>query len=74
MGFIVLPSKANFLFVRHGSIPAPEVYSFLREKGILVRHFNADRINQFLRISIGTEQDMEILCAALADLTAAGKA
>lgn len=59
MGFHVLPSKANFIFVSHNSIPARELFAELKQKGVLVRHFTAPRIDNFLRISIGTDHDMD---------------
>lgn len=54
----VLPSKANFLFVRP-PVPAETVFKKLREKGIVVRWFNKERISGYLRISIGTMEEME---------------
>lgn len=59
LGFNVIPSKANFIFVSHPIYPASELFGNLREKGILVRYFNKDRINNYLRISIGSEKEME---------------
>ncbi|MFT5644420.1 MAG: histidinol-phosphate aminotransferase [Janthinobacterium sp.] len=63
LGFEVLPSKANFLFVRHPQHDAQQLQAALRERHILVRHFRKPRIDQFLRISIGTE----LQCRALVD-------
>jgi len=65
MGFEVLPSKANFVFVRHPHHDAANVFIKLRENNIIVRHFNHPRINQFLRISIGTQQDCETLVSSI---------
>jgi histidinol-phosphate aminotransferase len=61
MGFTVLESLTNFLFATHAEISARELYEFLRENNILVRHFDAPRIDNFLRISIGVEEDMNKL-------------
>ena len=72
MGFAVLPSKANFLFVSHHSMNALDIYNGLRNEGILVRHFNAPRIEQYLRISIGTEAEMDALCTVLESLSRSG--
>jgi len=58
LGFAVLPSSANFLFVKPPHIKGAEFFAALREKGILVRHFNKDRISDFLRITIGTDEEM----------------
>ncbi|MBC2582833.1 histidinol-phosphate transaminase [Clostridium sp. DJ247] len=59
LGFNVIPSKANFIFAAHTVYPAQELFIRLREKGVLVRYFNKDRINNYLRISIGSEDEME---------------
>ena len=65
LGFRVLPSKANFVFATHARMPAETIASRLRERSILVRHFNAARIENFLRISIGSASDHETLIGAL---------
>ena len=61
MGFTVLDSKANFIFVKHPDICGEDLYLDLKASGILVRHFRTDRIKEFNRITIGTRKDMEIL-------------
>lgn len=66
LGFEVLPSAANFLFVRHPGHDAGQLANRLRERAIIVRHFKQPRIEQFLRITIGTDQQSERLCEALA--------
>jgi len=63
--FIVLESKANFLFVSHTTINAKIIFNKLRKYGILVRYFDKPRINNFLRISIGTNEEMKILIKKL---------
>jgi histidinol-phosphate aminotransferase len=63
--FEVLPSSANFVFVRHPQRRAIQLRDSLRERGILVRHFNAPRIEDFLRITVGTAADCETLVDAL---------
>ena len=68
LGFEVLPSKANFIFARHPAISGDALYSGLRQRGILVRHFTKDRIKDFVRITIGTQQQMERLAEALQDM------
>lgn len=68
MGFEVLDSRANFLFIRHSSKTGEELFHALRSRGILVRHFNMPRINNFLRVSIGTEKQMDLLCGALGEI------
>lgn len=69
MGFSVLPSKTNFVFARHPEISGDTVYSELRARGILVRHFRDERIKDYNRITIGTEADMKTVAAALREIT-----
>ncbi|MDP9805411.1 histidinol-phosphate transaminase [Acinetobacter calcoaceticus] len=62
LGFKVLPSKANFIFASHLTHDAGQLAQQLREQGIIVRYFNKPRINQFLRITVGTdEQNMRLV-------------
>lgn len=65
IGFEVLPSQANFLFVRHPDRDAGELSAALRQQAILVRHFQQPRIAQFLRITVGTDEQCERLVEAL---------
>lgn len=60
LGFNVIPSKANFIFATHSIYPANELFTRLREKSVLVRYFNKDRINNYLRITIGSEEEMDL--------------
>lgn len=59
LGFTVLPSCTNFLFAAHESVPAEELFAMLREKHIYVRYFKQPRIENYLRITIGTPEQME---------------
>ena len=59
LGFTVLPSKTNFLFAKSEAISGGELYTKLRENGILVRHFTSERICEFNRITIGKPEEME---------------
>lgn len=68
MGFQVIPSKANFIFISHPLCAAEELYLNLRKHGILVRYFNKDRINNFLRVSIGTAEEMQCFVTKLAEI------
>ncbi len=70
LGFEVLSSHANFVFARHRERDAGNINRALREAGILVRYFDKPRINGFLRISIGSEDECDTLLAALAQILA----
>ncbi|WP_286238297.1 histidinol-phosphate transaminase [Neptuniibacter halophilus] len=65
LGFVSLPSKTNFLFSRHRFIEAAELMGFLRSKNVLVRHFSKPGIDNYLRISIGTDAEMQLLVDTL---------
>jgi len=68
LSFHVVPSMANFVMVRHREIPAKTLYLTLKERGILVRYFNSPRIDNFLRVTIGTMDEMQALIKALGDI------
>ncbi|NKG35705.1 histidinol-phosphate transaminase [Acinetobacter junii] len=65
LGFNVLPSKANFIFATHSLHDAAQLAEKLRDQGIIVRYFNKPRINQFLRITIGTDEQNQRLVDTL---------
>ncbi|GAA5019034.1 histidinol-phosphate transaminase [Acinetobacter puyangensis] len=65
LGFEILPSKANFIFATHSQHQAIDLAKGLREQGVIVRHFNRPRINQFLRITIGTPEQNQRLIDSL---------
>ena len=65
LGFEALPSSSNFLFVHHPTATAESLYQELKERGILVRYFNRARIDNHLRISIGTDDECDALVDAL---------
>lgn len=71
LGFEVLPSAANFVFARHPQHEGAALAQALRERAIIVRHFQAPRIDAFLRITVGTDAQCEQLLAALAEVTRA---
>ena len=59
LGFSFGDSQTNFIFAKHATVDAEEIFAKLREKHIFVRHFNSERIKNYLRISIGTREEME---------------
>ena len=65
LGFRMTDSKANFLFARSDRIPGGELYRKLKERGVLVRHFDKPRIDDYNRITIGTEAQMDALVEAI---------
>lgn len=65
LGFSFEDSMSNFIFAKHETVPAEEIFTALKEAGIYVRHFTAERIKNYLRISIGTEEEMEVLISFL---------
>jgi len=58
LGFEVLSSSTNFLCMSSKTIPGNVLYDELKRQGVLVRHFGKERINNFIRVSIGTDKDM----------------
>jgi len=70
LGFDTLPSTANFIFTRHPKHTGVKLYQALRDRGIIVRHFKSPRIEEFLRITIGTDDQTNELIAALKEILA----
>ena len=68
LGFYVLPSQANFLFATHPAITGQSLYEQLKTKGVLVRHFSKPRVADYVRITIGTESQMQILIRAVREI------
>ena len=60
MGFEMTESTANFIFIRHPDISGGELFSALRKKGVIIRHFNKDRISDYNRVTIGSPAQMEV--------------
>ncbi|WP_409967344.1 histidinol-phosphate transaminase [Bengtsoniella intestinalis] len=65
LGFTVVPSVANFIFATHDTKPAKELYQTLKSEGVLVRWFDAPKIDNHCRITIGSMEQMEILVETL---------
>lgn len=68
LGFTVLPSQTNFLFATHPSRAAEEIFTALKKRNIFVRYFRIPKIDRYLRITVGTDAEMDQLCAALAEI------
>lgn len=68
MGFEVTESKTNFVFARYPGMDGEEIFNELRDRGILVRRFSTERIRDYLRITVGTPEDMNTLAEALRDI------
>jgi histidinol-phosphate aminotransferase len=68
LGFETLPSTANFIFTRHPQHAGAKLYQTLRDHGIIVRHFKSPRIEEFLRITIGTDEQSAELVSALQEI------
>ena len=65
MGFTVLPSDTNFVFASHKEKAASDIFQYLKNKGIFVRYFNLPGIDNYLRISIGLDEEMDKLLEEL---------
>ena len=72
LGFTMTESNANFIFVKHSSLGGRELYAALKERGILIRHWDKPRISEYTRITIGTPEQMDALMAAIADVLKKG--
>lgn len=72
LGFEVVPSAANFLFARHPGLGGAELYEALKERGILVRYFRKPRIDAYVRITVGTPEEMDALCVEMSRLVGTG--
>ncbi|MNZ85868.1 Histidinol-phosphate aminotransferase [compost metagenome] len=68
LGFRATESMANFIFISHPSIGAKSIFQQLREKGVLVRYFDQPRISEYLRVSIGTDEEMDGFLQALREI------
>ncbi len=68
LGFSFPDSKTNFIFAKHKNVPGAELFEKLKERKIFVRHFQGKRISDYLRITIGTEDEMERLFVALGEI------
>lgn len=67
-GFDVLPSSANFVFAKSSDITGETLYKTLKEKGVLVRYFHKPRLQEFVRISIGTKEELDVLLTRIDEI------
>ena len=68
LGFIHTPSTANFVFVKHPSYDGEKLYLELKKRGVLIRHFNKERIRDYNRITVGTKEQLDILLTNIKEL------
>ena len=68
LGFTVLPSSTNFYFASHATVPADVIFEELKKRDIFVRHWKKPRIDNWLRITVGTDEEMDALIGALKDI------
>ena len=68
LGFTFTDSKSNFIFASHASVPAEKIFNELKKRGIYVHYWNKPRISNHLRISVGTDKEMEALVSALKEI------
>ena len=68
MGFSILESSTNFIFATHEAVPAKKIFDELRNQNIYVRYFNKPLIDNYLRISIGTDEEMAAFLEKLASI------
>ena len=68
LGFVFADSATNFVFARHPQKSGREIFDYLRSHGIIVRRFDKPRISEYLRISIGTDEEMDRLVSVLKEI------
>lgn len=68
LGFSMTDSKANFIFARHNTLGGEFLYQKLKERGVLVRHFSQERISDYIRITVGSKEEMEVFLKTLSNI------
>ena len=68
LGFVMTESKANFLFAKHPSLDGKTLYQKLKARGVLVRHFDKARISDYVRITVGTLEEMQALVTKIGEI------
>ena len=69
----MLPSSANFVFARHPAHDGAALAAALRQRAVIVRHFSAARISDYLRITVGTHEQIDRLLSALSEITGSNR-
>ena len=69
LGYDVIPSKTNFVFVKKDGLSGEEIYKEVKKAGILIRHFNHNGIENYVRITIGTQDEMDLLLNAMKNIS-----
>jgi histidinol-phosphate aminotransferase len=72
MGFVFPDSRANFVFAAHPDFSGVYLFTELRKKNIVVRHWNSPAIKEYLRITVGTDEQMDAVVSALREITGRG--
>ena len=72
MGFVFPDSRANFVFAAHPDFSGNYLFTELRKKNIVVRHWNSPAIKEYLRITVGTDEQMDAVVSALREITGRG--
>ncbi len=72
LGFVIVPSRANFIFTRHSRVPSDDLYAKLKERKILVRHFSGRITSDYVRISIGSMMEIKKLIAEIESILEGG--
>ena len=68
LGFTVLDSKTNFLFAKSDAVSGKTLYEGLKERGVLVRRFDVERIKDYVRVTIGTKEQMDVFLQKTAEI------
>ena len=68
LGFLVCPTTTNFAFIKHPKLDAGKITKELKDRGILVRHYQNERISAYLRVTIGSREEMEQVIKELKDI------
>lgn len=68
LNFAVLPSEANFVMAKSGALSGGELYRRLKDNGVLVRHFSDERISDYVRISVGTDDEIDVLLGKIEEI------